>query len=420
MKSNRKYSSHSLAYATLQDVTKLIRTQKISPVEVLDACLQRMEDLNASLNVFITILGAEAREQAQVAEAEIKSGKWRGPLHGIPVGVKDFYDTAGIRTTAGFEHFRDRVPTKDAVGVRKLKEAGAIIIGKTNMHRLGMGTTGLESYFGPVLNPWNPDYIPGGSSSGSAAAVASGMCYATLDTDAIGSCRLPAACCGVVGFKGTYGLISTKGILEGEEADEMILWLSHAAITTRSVQDTALMLDVLAERNEHTKTVQYARALTRNRKLRVGIVNNFQADVEVKVAFENAVETIRKLGYPMSNVAAPFGDPNGGIENIEADRKNIADQAFKDIDVLLLPTTTTTVPTVKEVGTNPQALSPENTAFANYYGLPAISVLCGFDRNSLPLGFQIVGKPWDESTLLRLAHQYQAATGDLTKYPHEW
>src|SRR6266498_552871 len=261
-------NSNRFAHSTLQEIANLIREQKVSPVEVVDACLERMEELNPKLNTFITVLADQARAQAQVAETEIKAGKWRGPLHGIPVAIKDFYDTAGIKTTAAFEHFKDRVPEKDALGVSKLKEAGAILIGKTNMHQLGMGTTGLESYFGPVRNPWNPDYIPGGSSSGSAAAVASSMCYATLDTDAIGSCRLPAACCGVVGFKGTYGLISSKGILEGEEADEMILWLSHPAITTRSVADTAIMLDVLAERTKQTKTVDYTRALKRNRKLR--------------------------------------------------------------------------------------------------------------------------------------------------------
>ena len=403
----------------LRWLSKSIRAQKVSPVEVVDTCLKRIEELNPKLNAFITVLADQAREQAQAAEAEIKAGKWRGPLHGIPVGIKDFYDTAGIKTTAAFEHFKDRTPAKDAVGVRKLKKAGAVIIGKMNMHQLGMGTTGLESYFGPVHNPWNPDYIPGGSSSGSAAAVASGMCYATLDTDAIGSCRLPAACCGVVGFKGTYGLISTKGILEGEEADEMILWLSHAAITTRSVQDTAIVLNVLAEQIKNRKTADFARALTRDRKLRIGVANNFKGDQEVRAAFEKAIRTIRSFGYPMKSVTAPFGDPSGDISNIEVDRKAIAGQAFKEIDVLLLPTTTTTVPTIKAAGDNPQALSPENTIFANYYGLPAISVLCGFDSKGLPLGLQIVGKPWDESAVLRLAHQYQVATKDLTKYPYE-
>jgi aspartyl-tRNA(Asn)/glutamyl-tRNA(Gln) amidotransferase subunit A len=418
MKSARKDIPHALEYARITALAKSIRKQNVSPVELLEACLKRIEDLNPKLNAFITVLNDQARQQARSAEAEIKAGKWRGPLHGIPVAVKDFYDTAGIKTTAAFEQFKDRVPAKDALGVQKLKKAGAIIIGKTNMHQLGMGTTGLESAFGPARNPWNPDYIPGGSSSGSAAAVASGLCYATLDTDAIGSCRLPAACCGVVGFKGTYGLISPKGVLEGEEADEMILWLSHPAITTRSVEDTILMLDVLAERNKRTKTVDYAGALKRDRKLRIGVADHFKADSQVKASFERAVKTIRKFGYSMKSAPVPFGDPNGSIANIEVDRQTIADQAFKEIDILLLPTTTTPVPAIEDAGSNPQALSPENTAFANYYGLPAISVLCGFDTNGLPLGLQMVGKPWGESAVLRLVYQYQEVTRYSDKHPY--
>ena len=417
MKSTRKDNGQDFAYATITDLAKSIRRQAVSPVDVLEACLERIEDLNPTLNAFITVLADRAREQARIAEREIRAGKWRGSLHGIPVGVKDFYDTAGIKTTAAFEHFKDRIPAKDAVGVQKLKKAGAIIIGKTNMHQLGMGTTGRDSYFGPVQNPWNSDYIPGGSSSGSAAAVVSGMCYVTLDTDAIGSCRLPAACCGVVGFKGTYALMSPKGILEGEEADEMILWLSHPAITTRRVEDTALVLGVLAERNNHTKTMDFVRALRRNRKLRIGVANNFKADREVNTSFESAVETIRGFGYSIKEVPAPFGDPEKGIANIEVDRQAIAGQTFNDIDILLLPTTTTTVPTVRDVGSDPQALSPDNTAFANYYGLPAISVLCGFDENGLPLGLQMISKPWAESAVLRLAYQYQEVRGYEDKHP---
>src|SRR6266851_4326983 len=284
--------------ATIQ---KHVRMQKVSPVEVVIACLKRIEQLNPELNAFITVLADQALEQARVAEAEIKAAKWRGPLHGIPVGIKDSYDTAGIKTTAGFDRFKDRVPGKDAVGVAKLKEAGAIIIGKMNMHRLGMGTTGIDSYYGPVRNPWNAEYIPGGSSAGSAAAVATGMCYATLDTDAIGSCRLPAACCGVVGFKGTYGLINPKGILEGE-------------------QDPAANHDV------HSS-----------------------------------------------------GDSRRRCQ--------------------------------------PQALSPKNTVFANYYGLPAMSIPSGFDSNGLPLGLQMVGKPWDEATVLCLEYRYETTTSWRTKHP---
>jgi aspartyl-tRNA(Asn)/glutamyl-tRNA(Gln) amidotransferase subunit A len=392
---------------SIADLGNKIRTQEVSPVEIVSACLGRIEQLNPELNAFITVLADQALEQAKIAEAEIKASQWRGPLHGIPVGIKDFYDTAGIRTTAGFGLFKDRVPAKDAVGVASLKEAGAIVIGKMNMHRLGMGTTGIDSDFGPACNPWNAEYIPGGSSSGSAAAVATGMCYATLDTDAIGSCRLPAACCGVVGFKGSYGLINPKGILEGEkDPGPVIRWFSHPGIMTRTVEDTALVLDVLAGKRESTVN-QYFGTLTSNRELRIGVGNNFEADREVSETFERAVEIIRGLGYPMKSVAIPFGNPWGGLDHIEADRKSIAEQAFKDVDVLLLPTTTTTVPTVKDAGANPQALSPQNTVFANYYGLPAISVPCGFDNKGLPLGLQMVAKPWGDASVLQLGYHYQ-------------
>jgi aspartyl-tRNA(Asn)/glutamyl-tRNA(Gln) amidotransferase subunit A len=404
----------------MTDITALhepMRTQKVSPVEVVGSCLKRIEDLNPRLNAFITVLAKQAMEQAKKAEAEIKAGKWRGPLHGVPVGIKDFYDTAGIKTTAAFQHFKDRVPRTDARGVAKLREAGAIIIGKMNMHRLGVGTTGLDSCFGPVRNPWGGEYIPGGSSAGSAAAVASGMCYATLDTDAIGSCRLPAACCGVVGFKGTYGLIDPKGILEGEQdPGEMIRWFSHPGIMTRSVEDTGLVLDVLAERGEHTAP-QYFEGLVKDRAMRIGVAGNFKGDREVTVVFETAVEVIRGLGYPMRSVAAPFRSPDDGLSNIEADRKAISRQSFKDIDVLLLPTTTTTVPATKDARVNPLALSPENTVFANHFGLPAISVPCGFDKNGVPLGLQIVGKPWDEAAVLHLAHRYESTAGWKTRRP---
>src|ERR671910_1276244 len=170
----------SYYYSSINELTKLIRAKKVSPIEIVHACLNRIKEFEPKLNAFITVLADQALEQAKDAEAEIQAGNWRGPLHGIPVGIKDFYDTAGIETTAAFEHFENRVPAKDAVVVARLKEAGAVVIGKTNMHTMGMGTTGLESHFGPTLNPWNAEYIPGGSSSGSAVAVAGGMCHTTI------------------------------------------------------------------------------------------------------------------------------------------------------------------------------------------------------------------------------------------------
>jgi aspartyl-tRNA(Asn)/glutamyl-tRNA(Gln) amidotransferase subunit A len=405
-------------YSSIKELSKSIREQTFSPVEIVEACLQRIEDLNPKLNTFITVLAAQALAQAKTAEAEIKAGTWRGPLHGIPVGIKDFYDTAGIKTTAAFEHFKDRVPPRDAVSVAKLKDAGAIIIGKTNLHQLGAGTTSLVSYYGAVHNPWNMDYIAGGSSGGSAAAVASGMCYATLDTDAIGSCRLPASCCGVVGFKPTYGLINSKGILEGEKADEAIKWLAHPGITTRGVEDTALLVDVLAEQNRKANGVDYLAPLDNDKKFRIGVGNKFKADNEVSRGFEKAIETLRELGHPMSDAPAAFENPGFDIHNIEADRKAVSGRFFTDIDLLALPTTTTATPTVKDASANPLALSADNTFFANYYGLPAISIPCGFDTHGLPLGLQIVGKPWDEPGVLRLAYQYQKATQWSARRPN--
>ena len=176
-------------YDSIDELSQRIREQSVSPVEVVEACLKRIERLNPALNAFITVLADDARDKAKAAEADIKAGKWRGPLHGLPVAVKDFYDTAGVTTTAGFEQFKDRVPTTDAEAVKRLRRAGAIVIGKTNMDALGMATTGLTSYFGPVRNPWNSAYVTGGSSAGSAAAVAAGLCFATIDTDAVGSVR---------------------------------------------------------------------------------------------------------------------------------------------------------------------------------------------------------------------------------------
>jgi aspartyl-tRNA(Asn)/glutamyl-tRNA(Gln) amidotransferase subunit A len=384
-------------------------------VEVVRSCLERIDRLQPRLNAFITIAADAALGAAKAAERDIQQGRWHGPLHGIPVGIKDFYDTAGLKTTAAFEHFKDRVPRKDAVAVETLKRAGAIVIGKTNMHTLGIGTTGLESFFGPVKNPWNADYIPGGSSSGSAAAIAAGLCYATLDTDAIGSCRLPAACCGVVGFKGSYGAIDMTGILAGEQPpDDTIRWLSHAGITTRAVLDTALMLDALATTGTPSA---WRAAVTATRRLRIGIADNVKVDTEVKKAHDEAVVVLGTLGHSISHATAPLTDFRKGVATIERDRQAIGDLSFTQIDVLVLPTTPTVTLMVKDAAKSPQALSPELTMFANYYGLPAVSVPCGFDRRGLPLGLQIVGRPADDAAVLQLAYQYEQAVGFHKRQP---
>jgi aspartyl-tRNA(Asn)/glutamyl-tRNA(Gln) amidotransferase subunit A len=406
-----------LYYYSVAELSEQVRSKNISPVQILEACLSRIEALNPRLNAFITVFATESRKLAREAEKEIEAGRSRGPLHGIPVAFKDFYDTAGSRTTAAFEHFKNRVPAYDAVAVAKLKTAGAIVIGKTNMHKLGMGTTGLDSAFGAARNPWNGEYIPGGSSSGSAAAVAAGLCYATVDTDAIGSCRLPAACCGVVGFKATYGLINGKGILDGEKADETILWLSHPGITTRSAGDTALVLTALTEGEKPGDRRDFQADAMGELKLRVGVAENVRAEPEIADAFKAAVDMLRELGYGISAASAPFDmPPFGDLHAIESDRNTIGERVFKEVDVLVLPTTSSPVPAVKDASDNPQALSPAHTIFANYFGLPAVSVPCGFDKHGLPIGLQIVGRPGGEASVLQVACRFETAAGH-TKHP---
>ena len=389
-------------------------TRAESPMTLVAECQARIKARQPELNAFITLTGEAAVEAARSAEREIQSGRRRGPLHGLPIAVKDFYDTAGIRTTAALAHFRDRIPGKNAAAVARLEHAGAILMGKTNMHTLGMGTTGLESAFGPSKNPRHPHYIPGGSSSGSAVAVATGMCHATLDTDAIGSCRLPAACCGVVGFKGSYGLVSLEGILAGEQSPgEDILWLSHAGIMSRSVRDTALMLDVLAEHGGGQPQPRYSADLHIQRGLRVGVARNCPAPEEVSPVYDRALEVLRQAGHQVTDATAPLVNPNKGIAHIAADRNAIATTAFSDVDVFVLPTLPRTVPTVASCGQNPLALSPAYTAFANYYGLPAVTVPCGTDANGLPLGLQFVGRPREDALVLQIARSYEELSAHL-------
>jgi aspartyl-tRNA(Asn)/glutamyl-tRNA(Gln) amidotransferase subunit A len=406
-------------YGSITDVSELIRQKLLSPLELVTECLESIEQLNPRLHAFITVTADQALREATLAEREISAGKWKGHLHGIPVGIKDMFDTAGIRTTAAFGAFKDRVPIKDAAVVTKLQEAGAILLGKTNMHELAMGTSSVISHFGSVHNPWNLDYIAGGSSGGSAAAVAAGLCYATVDTDAIGSCRLPAACCGVVGFKGTYGLLSTRGILEGEKADEAVIRLAHSAFTCRKVEDAAILLHTLANPEVSQSTVKsdYRLASGPIKKPSIGVVKNFEATDEVRTAFLHAVATFHALGHTTGDIAAPLSPSFDSVES-EQERTTILQSLFADSDVLVLPTTTEVTPGIEEArARGPIALSAANTFFCNHYGLPAISIPCGFSKNGLPFGLQIVGPRWGEGAVLDIAHTFQQATRWHEKHP---
>lgn len=404
-------------YAGIRELSTAIRSGQASPVEAVETCLARINAQASALNAFITVLSDEALEQARAAEAEIKAGRWCGPLHGIPVAVKDFYDMEGVRTTGGAEQFQSRVAGADADVVARLRRAGAIILGKTNMDALGMATTGLTSFFGPVRNPWNDSFVTGGSSAGSAAAVAAGLCYATVDTDAVGSVRLPAACCGVVGFKGSYDLVSTQGILGDGPIDDFIRWMGHAGVITRGVGDTALMLDALSSRGERDFLAFIERPTD---PIRIGIGKNLKVAEEVSRTIADAVAALGGIaGAETVDVEVPFGDGNQeSLAQIEDDRRKIAGQAFSEVDVIALPTLVAAVPTVNDASKDPsQGVAAESTAFANYYGLPAITVPCGFDSDGLPVGLQIVGKPEDDRTVLKVAYQFEQAVKLGTAHP---
>ena len=231
------------------------------------------------------------------------------------------------------------------------------------------------------------------------------MLFRSLDTDAVGSVRLPAACCGVVGFKGSSDLISIRGILGDQPVDDFVRWMAHAAVTTRSASDTALVLNAVAARDEDFA----AGVTTADKTVRIGAGNNLTADAEVRRAFDNVMTALSDAGYHIREAAVPFGDASqGSMASIEADRRAIAAEAFADVDVILLPTLDSTVPTVAEAAKNPeQGVSAETTAFANYYSLPVASVPCGFDSHNMPIGLQIVGKPGHERTVLNVAHQFE-------------
>jgi aspartyl-tRNA(Asn)/glutamyl-tRNA(Gln) amidotransferase subunit A len=401
-----------LAFASIGDVGARLRDGRLSPVALVEHCLDRIDALNPTLNAFITVTAELAHEQARRAESDLRAGHWRGPLHGVPVAVKDFYDTAGIRTTAGFAPFEHRVPSRDAEMVARLRDGGAVLVGKTNMHTLGRGTTSLDSHFGPVVNPWSAGHVAGGSSGGSAAAVAAGLCFATVDTDAIGSGRLPAAICGVTCHKPTFGLLSTAGILAGDHADPAIRWLSHPCVIARSAEDVALAFEALTRAS--TGDAPSAGPLLRDPASvrRVGVVTNFAATDEVKAAFETAVACVGTMEIETLETRAPFDAASFDVSRIEGDRAAINASLFGDVEAIMLPTLTAPTPTVDEArGRGDMAVSPANTFFCNYYGLPAISVPSGVDKNGLPFGLQFVGPQGTDSRVLALAQAYQRATG---------
>src|ERR1700728_2931767 len=283
---------------TIVELAPRLRRKEISPVELTRACLDRIQKLNPTLNAFITVSADSALAEARAAEKEISRGEWRGPLHGIPVALKDIIDTAGTRTTAASSVFQDRIPVEDAEVVKRLRQAGAVILGKNNLHEFAYGGSSLISFSGNVHNPRNTAHIAGGSSGGSAAAVAAGLCYASIGTDTAGSIREPAALCGCVGIKPTYGRVSTRGVIP-------LSWsLDHVGPLAAAVSDAAVVLQAIAGYDPlDTNSVDvaasdYVSVLVESTKtLRIGIPRTYFYDdlhAEVRAAVEEALAVIRK------------------------------------------------------------------------------------------------------------------------------
>src|SRR5579859_3193526 len=298
MPSPANSSASELPLLDLAAASRAVQKKEVSPVELTRACLERIERLNPKLNAFITVTNEMALEQARTAEAEIARGEWKGPLHGIPLAVKDLIETAGVRTTAASAVLKDNVPTWDAEVIRRLKSAGAILLGKLNLHEFAYGGSGIIGHFGPARNPWNTAHVTGGSSSGSAAAVAACLCYGAIGTDTAGSIRLPAACCGITGLKPTYGLVSMRGVIP-------LSWsLDHVGPMARTAADAALMLQAIAAYDpqdvgsQKFPPVYYPSAIEETTAaLRVGLARDFwnEVDGEIKSAIDSAVTALGKL-----------------------------------------------------------------------------------------------------------------------------
>ena len=441
---------------SIAEASDLLRRKEISPVDLTTSCLARIEELNPAINAFITVMDDSALAQARAAEDEIHSGNWRGPLHGIPIGLKDLIDTAGVKTTCGSALFKDRVPTEDAEIVRRLKNAGAVLIGKQNMQEFAYGGTSTSSYFGPVHNPWDVGRIAGGSSGGSAAAVATGMCFAAIGTDTGGSVREPAAFCGIVGLKPTYGRVSTRGVFPLSPS------LDHVGPLCRNVRDTALLLQAIAGYDKLDTTSvdwpvdSYTKSLTTTTKPRLGIVRRpffDDLDPEIESATNEALKELSNLSAdvleidlpsPPAAVQAPevyavhakyFTTSPGlygrwiqerlrqaalvntvayveGRRELDRLRRSVSD-VFSKVDLLVTPTTAVPPITITEalnMSPPPEGeLWLRNTRPFNAYGLPTISIPCGFTRAGLPIGLQIAGPNFSEASLLSFAYTFEVA-----------
>jgi aspartyl-tRNA(Asn)/glutamyl-tRNA(Gln) amidotransferase subunit A len=448
-------------HSSILELGERFRKRSLSPVELTKDCLARIAQLNPSIHAFITVSFDSALEQARHAEAEIARGGWRGPLHGIPLAVKDLIDTAGIRSTAASALFKDRIPDEDAEVVLRLKNAGAVLLGKQNLHEFAYGGSSVVGYYGAVHNPWNLAHIAGGSSGGSAAAVSAGLGYGAIGTDTSGSIREPAALCGVVGLKPTYGRVSARGIIPLAPS------LDHVGPIARTVEDVAVILEAIAgldQKDPASRDVpaaDYTRGLRQGPgALRIGVLRSFfyeDLDPEVAAAMDNALQVLAAMAAEVREIKLPVPTDRSlqsaeayayhaefvartpelyepeTLRRIESGRnlsaQDVLEQrnqlqntrreivgVFENVDVLVTPTTPVVAPTIADVLEDPDQLRARelvllrNTRPFNIWGLPAISVPCGFTAGGLPMGLQISGPHWQEARVLQLAYAYERAT----------
>lgn len=462
---------------TIAELAPKIKAREISPVELTEAALAQAERLQPTLNTFITILYDQARRQAREQEAALMRGEYRGPLHGIPIGIKDNIATAGIRSTVGSKVLAQHVPQEDAYVVSRCQEAGAIIIGKENLEEFAAGSTSNNLHYGAVHNPWNLDHIPGGSSGGGGANVAACVTFASLGTDLGGSVRGPANFCGVVGMKQTFGRVSQRGLMVTSFNGD------HIGPLTRSVRDSALMLQVIAGYDPlDPSTVpvpvpDFSATLGQDlRGLKMGIPVNYYFDVidaEVEATVRQAIAALQKLGVEAREVALPSMQYAGALriaamvdsivthEPYLATHRNdygptvlyrtLAGQfvlgrdyskalkvqrlikeeyarVLQQVDFLVTPSSPVVAwridaDTVTLGGENYPVRGPgagmtaRCTSPSNATGLPAMSIPCGFTSAGLPVGLQLIGRPFEEALLFQVAHGYEAVSPTRHRRP---
>ena len=454
-------------YRSISDVAALLNAGEVNSVDLTKATLQRIDEKDSALNAFITVTKELALKQAEQADVEIRSGRSRGPLHGIPVAVKDLLVTKNIPTTFASNAYKDYVTDYDAVVVKRLAEAGAVLVGKTNLSEGAADSSSQSSAFGGPNNPWNTDYITGGSSGGSAAAVAAGLAFGAIGSDTAMSIRQPSALCGIVGLKPTYGLVPKHGAMT------LSFSLDHLGPMTRNVRDAAIMLQTIAgyDGNDptsvETTAVDYMAALDRDiGKLRIAVLRDGVysiADEQWQNGTLRALQFFEGIGAQIEEVDLPnleelyllssviisvecaafhaerykldpnsfgsvlrgaieIGQQYSGVQYVQAQRaRRLATEeflaAFRNYDALVLPTTTSPACLISEDDPTMVGERMRNTLPFNALGVPAISVPAGFDSRGLPIGVQFVGQPFAEARLLQLAHAYEEEQGYGNRHP---